>query len=235
MKWGVVLFPGSLCERDAFDVIQRGIGDPVRYIWHKETELSDIDCVILPGGFTYGDYLRVGAMAAHSPVMKGVKTFSERGGLVCGICNGFQILVESHLLPGALVSNRCLNFLCRDVFLRVETAESPFSNQYRQGQVIRLPIAHQSGSYVVDDATYQELLRGNRIVFRYSDPRGEVRNGDSTFNPNGSMHAIAGVLNEKRNVLGLMPHPERAGEAVLGGADGLKFFTSVREFFKNRR
>jgi phosphoribosylformylglycinamidine synthase len=224
VKFGVIIFPGSNCDHDAYHVISKHVGQPVDFIWHKETDLSGYDAVIIPGGFSYGDYLRAGALARFSPVMQAVKEFAARGGLVMGICNGFQILCEAHLLPGALMRNRGLHFICEHVNIRVETSETPFTNRLQQGTVLNIPIAHAEGNYVCDDATYDELLRERRIIFRYCDTDGRATDA---ANPNGARGNIAGICNRERNVLGLMPHPERACEGLLGSQDGRGIFQSL--------
>jgi phosphoribosylformylglycinamidine synthase len=205
-------------------VISKHVGQPVDFIWHRDTDLSEYDAVIIPGGFSYGDYLRAGALARFSPVMTSVKEFAADGGLVLGICNGFQILCEAGLLPGALIRNRDLHFICEHVHVCVETTETPFTNQLRGGEVLRIPIAHAEGNYVCTDATLEELERDDRIVFRYCDEQGGVT---EAANPNGSRANIAGICNRERNVLGLMPHPERACEDLLGSADGRDIFRSL--------
>ena len=224
MKFGVIVFPGSNCDHDAYHVISKHVGQPVDFIWHRDTDLSSYDAVIIPGGFSYGDYLRAGALARFSPVMNSVKEFAAQGRFVLGICNGFQILCEAGLLPGALIRNRDLHFICEHVHVRVETTETPFTNQLMIGSVLRLPIAHAEGNYVCDDQTLEELAREDRIIFRYCDARGETT-ADS--NPNGSRDQIAGICNHERNVLGLMPHPERACEDLLGSSDGRDIFRSL--------
>jgi phosphoribosylformylglycinamidine synthase len=224
MKFGVIVFPGSNCDHDAYHVVSKHVGQPVDFVWHRETDLSAYDALIIPGGFSYGDYLRAGALASLSPVMASVREFAARGGLVLGICNGFQILCEAGLLPGALIRNRELHFICRHVHVRVETAETPFTHRLRAGQVLHLPIAHAEGNYVCDDETYDELVREDRVVFRYSDASGDLK-GEA--NLNGSRDHIAGICSRERNVLGLMPHPERACEDLLGSADGLGIFSSL--------
>jgi phosphoribosylformylglycinamidine synthase I len=215
MKFGVVVFPGSNCDHDAWYAVRENLGQEAEFIWHDSNRLGDVDAVILPGGFAYGDYLRCGAIAKFSPVMQAVKRFAANGGLVLGICNGFQILVEAGLLPGALVRNAGLKFVCRKVHLRTETTDSPFTAAVATGQVLRVPIAHGEGCYVADDRTLDELEAENRVVFRYLD------------NPNGSVRDIAGVLNPARNVMGMMPHPERASDALMGSTDGLLIFRSM--------
>ena len=215
MKFGVIVFPGSNCDHDAWFAINHNLGHPAEYIWHDSATLGDIDAVILPGGFAYGDYLRCGAIAKFSPVMAAVRKFAAGGGLVLGICNGSQILVEAGLLPGALMRNRNLKFICREVRLRTETTDSPFTAAAEPGQILRMPIAHGEGCYVADERTLDELEAEDRVAFRYVE------------NPNGSMRDIAGVLNAGRNVLGLMPHPERATEPLMGSRDGLVIFRSL--------
>ena len=224
MKFGVIVFPGSNCDHDAYHVISKHVGQPVDFIWHRDTDLSTYDAVILPGGFSYGDYLRAGALASFSPVMGAVKEFAAAGRLVLGICNGFQILCEAGLLPGALIRNRDLHFVCEHRHIRVETTETPFTSEVRAGAVLRLPVAHAEGNYVCDDRTLAELLDGDRVVFRYCDAEGNVT---EAANPNGSRDSIAGVCNRERNVLGMMPHPERACEDLLGSSDGRDIFRSL--------
>ena len=224
MKFGVIVFPGSNCDHDAYHVISKHVGQPVDFIWHRDTDLSEYDAVIIPGGLSYGDYLRAGALARFSPVMNSVREFADEGNLVLGICNGFQILCEAGLLPGALIRNRNLHFICEHVNVRVETTETPFTNQLNGGSVLRIPIAHAEGNYVCDDETLDELQREDRIVFRYCDAQGVV---SDAANPNGSRDAIAGICNRDRNVLGLMPHPERACEDLLGSTDGRDIFRSL--------
>jgi phosphoribosylformylglycinamidine synthase len=217
MKFGVVMFPGSNCDHDTYHVISKVIGQPVDFLWHRQNTVSDCDAVILPGGFSYGDYLRTGAIARFSPVMGAVKEFASRGGLVMGICNGFQILCEAGLLPGALLRNRDLRFICDHVNIRVEITDTPFTNRCQRGQVLSVPIAHGDGNYFCDAETLAEAQRDNRIIFRYSDVNG---NPSADANPNGSLDNIAGICNRERNVLGMMPHPERASEQLLGSSDG---------------
>jgi phosphoribosylformylglycinamidine synthase len=224
VKFGVIIFPGSNCDHDAYHVISKHVGQPVSFIWHKETELAGYDCIILPGGFSYGDYLRAGALARFSPVMRSVKEFAARGGLVLGICNGFQILCEAGLLPGALMRNRDLHYICEHVNVRVESTDTPFTNELTRGEVLRIPIAHAEGNYTCDDATLRELQAQDRIIFRYCDAQG---NTTDEANPNGSRDSIAGICNRARNVFGLMPHPERACEDLLGSSDGRGVFHSL--------
>ncbi len=224
MKFGVLLFPGTWSERDCYYVIHNLLGQEADYVWHQETDLSSYDCVVLPGGFSYGDYLRPGAIARFSPVMAAVKQFAAEGKLVIGICNGFQILCEAGLLPGVLMPNSHLQYRCQWVHLRVENASLPFSARCRPGQVLRIPISHYEGNYYADAATLEQLEKNHQIVFRYSTPTGGVTDG---ANPNGSLRNIAGIANKEGNVLGMMPHPERAAEEILGGTDGKLIFESL--------
>ncbi len=224
MKFGVIVFPGSNCDHDAYHVISKHVGQPVDFIWHRDIDLSTYDALIIPGGFSYGDYLRAGALARFSPVMAEVKKFADSGRFVLGICNGFQILCEAELLPGALIRNRDLHFICDHVFVRWETSDTPFTNEVEPGSVLRLPIAHAEGNYVCDDLTFAELRDQGRIVFRYCDEKGNVT---EQSNPNGSRDGIAGICNRTKNVLGLMPHPERACEDLLGSSDGRNIFRSL--------
>ena len=224
MKFGVVVFPGSNCDHDAYHVISKHVGQPVDFIWHRDIDLSTYDAVIIPGGFSYGDYLRAGALARFSPVMNSIREFAAKGNLVLGICNGFQILCEAGLLPGALIRNRDLHFICDYVNVRVENIETPFTQELKTGSVLRMPIAHAEGNYVCDDATFADLVRHQQIIFRYSDPGGNVTDA---ANPNGARDNIAGICNHGRNVLGLMPHPERACEDLLGSSDGREVFRSL--------
>lgn len=224
MKFGVIVFPGSNCDHDAYHVISKHVGQPVDFIWHRDTDLSSYDAVIIPGGFSYGDYLRAGALARFSPVMTSVQQFAAQGKFVLGVCNGFQILCEAGLLPGALIRNRDLHFICDHVHVRVESPDTPFTNELAGGSVLHIPIAHAEGNYVCDDATLAELKREDRVIFRYCDERGEATDA---ANPNGSRDNIAGICNHARNVLGLMPHPERACEDLLGSSDGRDIFRSL--------
>ncbi|MGH9698428.1 MAG: phosphoribosylformylglycinamidine synthase subunit PurQ [Candidatus Acidiferrales bacterium] len=230
MKFGVVQFPGSNCDDDAFHAVAAILRQPVEFIWHQSENLSGCDAVILPGGFAYGDYLRTGAIARFSPVMKSVERFARAGGLVLGICNGFQILLEAGLLPGAMTRNKALRFLCRQVHIRVESTDTPFTCAAQPGQVLKIPIAHMDGNYFCDAETQAALERHRQIIFRYVTPEGRAADeNDRGANPNGSLAAIAGICNRERNVLGLMPHPERAVEPALGSADGLVIFRSLVE------
>jgi phosphoribosylformylglycinamidine synthase I len=224
VKFGVIVFPGSNCDHDAYHVISKHVGQPVDFIWHRETDLSTYDALIIPGGFSYGDYLRAGALASFSPVMSSVKKFAAQDKLVLGICNGFQILCEAGLLPGALIRNRELHFLCEHVNVRVESTNTPFTHELQRGKVLTMPIAHAEGNFVCDDATFEELKRDDRIIFRYCDDEGSVT--DAT-NVNGSRDNIAGICSRGRNVMGLMPHPERACEDALGSSGGRAVFHSL--------
>ena len=224
MKFGVVVFPGSNCDHDAYYALGSVLHQPVEFIWHQSENVAGFDALILPGGFAFGDYLRTGAIARFSPVMRAVARFARAGGPVLGICNGFQILCEAGLLPGALMRNAGLRFVCKHVNIRVETTATPFTAEAERGQVLRIPIAHADGNYFCDDATLAELEANDQIVFRYTTPDGRE---ESAANPNGSLRNIAGVCNRERNVAGLMPHPERAVEAALGSEDGLVIFRSL--------
>ena len=224
MKFAVVVFPGSNCDHDAYYAVSHVLGQRAEFIWHKDTDLKGADAVILPGGFAHGDYLRTGAMARFSPIMREVQSFAARGGPVLGICNGFQVLLEAGLLPGAMLRNSGLKFLCQHVHVRVEQTDTPFTSACRRGQVLRIPIAHGEGNYFAEPEVVARLEANRQIVFRYTSADGVVT---SESNPNGSAAAIAGLCNETRNVVGLMPHPERACEAALGSADGLVLFESV--------
>jgi phosphoribosylformylglycinamidine synthase I len=226
MKFGVVVFPGSNCDHDAFYAIGNVLKKPVEFIWHQSQDLANCDAIILPGGFSYGDYLRTGAIARFSPVMKSVEKFATSGGLVLGICNGFQILCEAGLLPGAMRRNSGLRFICRPVHIRVEQTDTPFTNAAPKGQILEIPIAHSDGNWTVDDATLAELEKNRQVIFRYTTPNGS---DDNAGNPNGAVHNIAGICNRERNVAGLMPHPERAVEMSLGSADGQVIFRSMAE------
>ncbi|HUF77885.1 MAG TPA: phosphoribosylformylglycinamidine synthase subunit PurQ [Thermoanaerobaculia bacterium] len=228
MRCGVVVFPGSNCDHDVYHVLKHVLGQETSFLWHADTSLAGVDLVVLPGGFSYGDYLRAGAMAALSPLVAAVRRHAEAGGLVLGICNGFQVLLETGLLPGAMRRNRDLRFLCRDVYLRVERDDLPFTRGYEKGEVLRLPIAHAEGHYEDTEENLDRLEAAGQVVFRYVSPRGEAsRMVDPAWNPNGSARAIAGVANERGNVLGMMPHPERAAEQVMGSTDGLALFAGA--------
>ncbi len=224
MKFAVVVFPGSNCDQDCYHIAKNLLGCEADYVWHHDTDLKDADAVILPGGFAYGDYLRAGALARFSPVMESVAKFAREGGAVLGICNGFQVLLEAGLLPGAVRVNRGLRYVCRDVFLKVENVETPFTRLYEPGEVVSMPIGHMEGNYTAPPEVLDELERGKRVVFRYCDAKGKVTD---EANPNGSAAGIAGVCNREGNVVGLMPHPDRCAEALLGNEAGRKMFESV--------
>jgi phosphoribosylformylglycinamidine synthase I len=224
MTAGIVVFPGSNCDYDCHFVLTKILKVSAKYLWHKDTDLNGVDLVILPGGFSYGDYLRTGAIAKFSPIMTEVKKFAAQGGKVLGICNGFQILAESGLLPGALIRNKTLRFICKEINLRIENTNTPFTYLYSPNEIIQLPIAHTDGNYYADSETLKRLEGEGLIVFRYCDPNGELTDES---NPNGSLHHIAGIINEGQNVLGLMPHPERRVDPVVGGTGGAKLFASV--------
>ena len=224
MKFGIVTFPGSNCDYDAYRAVIDGLGEEAAFLWHKDHDLQHSDVIVLPGGFSYGDYLRPGAIARFSPVMQDVVAFARRGGPVIAICNGFQIACEAGLLPGALLRNASLKFVCEVVQLRVETTDTMFTNRYERGSVLRIPIAHGDGRYTADSETLNRLESEGRVVFRYVGGPGDA---DEWWSPNGSMRAIAGIVNEEGNVLGMMPHPERACDPLLGSADGLGLFESV--------
>ena len=226
MKFGVVVFPGSNCDHDAYHAIGHVLNKPVEFIWHRSEDLHQCDAIILPGGFSYGDYLRTGAIARFSPVMKAVEQFSDHGGLVLGICNGFQILLEAGLLPGAMMRNSGLRFICKHVHVRVEERQSPFTCAAQPGQILKIPIAHSDGNYSCDEKTLAAMERNHQILFRYTTAGGK---DDAAGNPNGSTANIAGICNDQRNVAGLMPHPERAVEEVLDSEDGLVIFRSMVE------
>ncbi|MGA9583756.1 MAG: phosphoribosylformylglycinamidine synthase subunit PurQ [Terracidiphilus sp.] len=231
MKFGVLVFPGSNCDHDTYNVIAEVAQQPVTFLWHDSESLQGVDAVLVPGGFAYGDYLRTGAIARFSPVMQAVKSFAAGGGLVLGICNGFQILAESGLLPGALMRNAGLKYICKQVNLRVETTNSPFSNQLTKGQVLQIPIGHMEGNYFCTPEDLARLEAEDRIAFRYGTTAGEIT---IDANPNGSLSNIAGILNEGRNVLGMMPHPDRSSEKLLGSSDGWKIFASMIEALATR-
>jgi phosphoribosylformylglycinamidine synthase I len=226
MKFGVVVFPGSNCDHDAFYAIGNVLKQPVEFIWHQSENLANCDAIILPGGFAFGDYLRTGAIARFSPVMKSVEEFAKSGGMVLGICNGFQILLEAGLLPGAMMRNSGLRFICRHVHIRVEQTDTPFTNAAAKGQILKIPINHGEGNFTCDEATLGELEKNRQVIFRYTTYDGR---DDAAGNPNGSMANIAGICNHERNVAGLMPHPERAVEEAIGSEDGLVVFCSMVE------
>lgn len=225
MKFGIAVFPGSNCDHDCYHVLKHVLGQETKFLWHKDTtSLKGYDCIILPGGFSYGDYLRCGAIAKFSPIIKEIRSFAESGGLVLGICNGFQVLLETGLLPGALMHNRTLRFICKDVHVRVENSETPFTQKIENGKVLKIPVAHAEGNYYADMETLKGLEDNGQIVFRYSTEGGKVT---EDANPNGSMKNIAGIANKNKNVLGIMPHPERCSEVILGNTDGRFIFESI--------
>jgi phosphoribosylformylglycinamidine synthase len=224
MKFGVVVFPGSNCDADCYHVVDQVLKEPVTYIWHGDEDIKDVDCLILPGGFSYGDYLRSGSISRFSPIMERVIEFGKKGGLILGICNGFQILAEAGLLPGALIKNPSLRFQCHDTYLRAERNDTPFTNRFISKEVVNIPIAHGEGSYVADRDTLERLEQEGLVLFRYCDEKGDIT---EKANPNGSMNNIAGIINNKGNILGMMPHPERCSEDLLGGIDGRTIFDSL--------
>ncbi len=224
MRWGVITFPGSCDDQDVFDCLKADLGQKVRLLWHKDELAGNFDCIVLPGGFSYGDYLRCGAMARFSPIMRGVIEFARGGGLVLGVCNGFQILCESGLLPGALVRNNGLHFVCQPVHLRVEEVDTPFTSGLKKGQLLRMPVKHGEGCYYADPKTLDSLRKNRQILLRYVDAKGKAT---VPANPNGSLENIAGICNQARNVFGLMPHPEDACSTLLGSDDGAKIFMSI--------
>ncbi len=229
MNWGVLLFPGSNCAEDCFHVIDKVLGKPVTYLWHKDTDLGDVDAIIIPGGFSYGDHLRPGAIAHLSPAMSAVKEFAEKGGLVIGICNGFQILTEARMLPGSLLQNRGLKFLCQDQTLKVDNIETPFTSEYKTDDVLVFPIAHNEGNYYAKPETIAEMEQNGQVLFRYCNPEGEI---SDVTNPNGSINNIAGIINRTGNVVGMMPHPERSSDNVLGLSDGKGVFISMLKYLE---
>ncbi len=228
MKFGVINFPGSNCEHDVYHMVSKVLGEPVQFIWHQSGSLADCDAIVVPGGFAYGDYLRTGAIARFSPVMESVRKFAAGGGLVIGICNGFQILLEAGLLPGAMLKNKGLKYVCQFLHIRVESDQTPYTSSLRKGEILYIPIGHMEGNYFADSRTLQELEANGQVIFRYCTVVGEITEAS---NPNGSLHNIAGICNAGRNVLGMMPHPERASEPLLGSDDGIRIFESmVRSF-----
>jgi phosphoribosylformylglycinamidine synthase I len=231
MNFAVLQFPASNCDQDALHVLKDVFGQTARFVWHKENSLTDVDAVVIPGGFSYGDYLRTGAIARFSPIMEAVRNFAAQGGPVLGICNGFQILCEAGLLPGALIRNRSLQFRCEHVFIKTVNNNSPFTNKIPSGKILRVPIAHGEGCYFADEPTLEKLKANGQILWQYADEKGELT---ETANPNGSLQNIAGIGNEAGNVAGLMPHPERASEAILGGEDGRLIFESLLAWLENK-
>lgn len=231
MKFGIVVFPGSNCDRDCFYVIKNILKQPVEYIWHKETKIDDFDCLILPGGFSYGDYLRTGAIARFSPIMKGVSAFAKKGGFVIGICNGFQILLEAGLLPGAMLRNENPHFVCKYVSVKTENNKTPFTNLCKGGQILKIPIAHYEGNYYINEEGLKNLEENKQIVFRYCSPNGDV---NRQSNPNGALGNIAAIINKEGNILGIMPHPERSSEVELWSEDGRLIFESIVKWLKKQ-
>ena len=231
MKFGVVVFPGSNCDQDCFYVINNILNQPVKYVWHKDTKLDKFDCIVLPGGFSYGDYLRPGAIARFSPIMKRISEIVEKGKPAIGICNGFQVLLEAGLLPGAMLRNKNLHFICKYVYIKAENNQTPFTNLGKRSQILKIPIAHNEGSYYIDEKGLGELKRNKQIVFRYCSKEGKTT---SEFNPNGAVDNIAGIINKKGNLLGMMPHPERSSELALGSNDGLLVFKSIVKWLGSR-
>ena len=229
MKFGVIKFPGANCDQDAYHTLKDVLGQPTEYLWHQDTNLKGVDCVVVPGGFSYGDYLRCGAIARFSPVMGAVQEFASRGGLMIGMCNGFQILCEAHLLPGALLRNDGQKFICKQIYLRTENVDTPFTNTLTAGQVLQVPIAHGEGKYVCDSATLTELTSSGRVLFRYCASDGAFTDD---ANPNGSLDNIAGVASADFRILGMMPHPERASDPALGSGDGRALFESLLRFWR---
>jgi len=231
MRFGVVVFPGSNCDQDCFYVIKDILNQPVKHIWHKDKRLDNFDCIVLPGGFSYGDYLRTGAIAMFSPIMERISEFTRKGKVVIGICNGFQILLEAGLLPGAMLRNKNLHFICKYVYIRTENSQTPFTNLCKKNQILKIPIAHNEGNYYIDEEGLRKLKRSSQIVFRYCSREDKTT---SEFNPNGAIDNIAGIINKKGNVLGMMPHPERSSESVLGSNDGLLVFKSIIKWLESR-
>ncbi len=232
MKFGIVVFPGSNCDHDVYHVAKHLLGQEASFLWHKDTSLAGVDCVILPGGFAHGDYLRCGAMARFSPIMKEVEEFAERGGMVFGICNGFQVLAEAGLLPGALLRNAGLQYICRDVYLRVERQDTLYTARIKAGSVLKIPVGHGEGCYYAPEEVLRGLEEKRQVVFRYCDAAGSV---SAESNPNGSLRAIAGVCNERGNVMGMMPHPDRCAEEILGNAQGRRIFESIVHSWQQAR
>jgi phosphoribosylformylglycinamidine synthase I len=224
MKFGIIIFPGSNCDQDSYHAAITSTGEQAAFLWHESHDLQNSDAIVVPGGFAYGDYMRTGAIAKFAPIMREVEKFAASGGLVIGICNGFQILCEAGLLPGALLRNAGLKYICKQVHLRVENTDTPFTNNLKKGEVLQIPIGHMEGNYFCDAATLDTLQRQDRVIFRYATPEGQIT-GEA--NPNGSLDNIAGICSEGRNVLGMMPHPDRSSEAILGSADGAKIFKAM--------
>jgi phosphoribosylformylglycinamidine synthase len=232
MKFGVVVFPGSNCDYDTFHVLRDVLDKETTFLWHKDHDLKNCDCIVLPGGFSYGDYLRSGAIARFSPLIQEITEFAQKGGLILGICNGFQVLLELGLIPGAMLRNKNLKFICKHIHIRIENDQTPFTRSSKAGQILKIPIAHFDGNYYATPETLIELKKNDQIVFRYSDPDGNI---SEMANVNGSMENIAGLMNLDRNVLGMMPHPERASEALIGSADGKIIFESIIDYIESRK
>ncbi len=232
MKFGVVVFPGSNCDYDTFHVLRDVFDKETTFLWHKDHDLKNCDCIVLPGGFSYGDYLRSGAIARFSPLIQEITEFAQKGGIILGICNGFQVLLELGLIPGVMLRNKNLKFLCQHIHIRIENDQTPFTRSSKAGQILKIPIAHFDGNYYATPETLVELKKNDQIVFRYSDPDGSI---SEMANVNGSMENIAGLMNLDRNVLGMMPHPERASEALLGSADGKIIFESIIDYIESRK
>lgn len=230
-KFGVVVFPGSNCDHDTYYALKKILDYDVVFLWHKESDLQNCDIIILPGGFSYGDYLRTGSIARFSPIMTEVINFANKGGYILGICNGFQILLEAELLPGVMLKNESLNFVCKDVYLKIENDDTPFTTGLNDKKTLKVPIAHGEGNYFADKNTINELFEYNQVVFRYADANGIV---SEEFNPNGSVNNIAGIINKKGNILGMMPHPERSTDPVLGKTDGSLIFKSIASYLLNK-
>ena len=231
MKFGVVVFPGSNCDEDCYYALEKEIDVPVEYLWHKTRQIKGFDAIVLPGGFSYGDYLRVGAIARFSPIMSEIVEFAKKGGLVIGICNGFQILLEAGLLPGAMLRNKNLKFICKYVFLKTENNNTPFTNEINSEEMLKIPIAHGEGNYYIEKEGLEKLKENGQIIFRYCDENGNV---DEDSNPNGSVYNIAGICNDKKNVLGMMPHPERCCNPIFGSVSGRKIFQSMKKFIEQK-
>ena len=231
MRAGIVVFPGSNCDHDTYHVLKNVLKVDTHFLWHKERKISGYDLIVLPGGFSYGDYLRAGAIAKFSPIMNEIKVFASYGGVVLGICNGFQVLLESGMLPGAMLVNENLHFICKFVNIKVKTTNTPFTYTLKKGDVLKIPIAHMEGNYFGEEDVLKELEENDRIVFQYSSPDGKVTR---EYNPNGSLLNIAGIVNKEGNVLGMMPHPERASEKILGSDDGLKIFKSIKTYIEEK-
>lgn len=231
-KFGVIVFPGSNCDYDCYNALKNILSQECEYVWHEERDLGEFDCIVVPGGFSYGDYLRTGSIARFSPVMESLRTFADEGNPVIGICNGFQILVESGILPGAFLRNYSLKFVCRWTYLSVENTDTPFTSSLKKGDVLKIPVAHGDGNYFTDENSLESLIGNSQVIFRYCSVSGEP---DESSNPNGSVYDIAGICNPGRNVLGMMPHPERSCDELLGGTDGRLIFESVLNWTQSKQ